>query len=44
MQPFDLTEIYVYRTSKDLMYIKEKIEHYNIIKRCLAPILSQKKI
>ena len=44
MQPFDLTEIYVYRTSKDLMYIKEKIEHYNIIQRCLAPILSQKKI
>ena len=33
MQSIDSTEIYGYRTSKDLVSKKEKIKYSNIIKR-----------
>ena len=39
----DSNEKYAYGTSKDTICVKEKIKRYNIIKRCLTSIMSQKK-
>ena len=43
MQSNDLTETYTYGTSEDIIQVKEKIKHYNIMQRCLTLSMSQKK-
>ena len=42
MESIDSTETYAYGKIKDIIYVKEKLKHYNIMKRCLTSISSQK--
>ena len=42
MMSIDSTETYAYGTSEDILYVKEKIKHYNILQRCLTSITLQK--
>ena len=43
MQSIDSTETYAYGMSKHMIYVKEEINLYNIIQRCLTSIMSQKR-
>ena len=39
MSSIGLTEKYAYGTSRDIIYVKEKIKHYNVIQICLTSII-----
>ena len=41
MQSIDSTETFAYGTSKDIIYVKEKIKGYNIIQKCLTSTIFQ---
>ena len=43
MQSNDLTETYTYGTNEDIIDVKEKMKHCNIMQRCLTLAMSQKK-
>ena len=42
LQSIDSIETYAYGTREDIMQVKEKIKHYNIVRRCLTLTKSQK--
>ena len=43
MQSIDSTKTYAREMSEDIIHVKENIERYNIIQRCLTLTMSQKK-
>ena len=44
IQSIELTETYPYGMNIDIIHVKEKIKHCNIIQKCLTLIKFQKKM